>query len=59
MRLLSAEFVNGWRELILNIHPSLLPSFPSLDTHQRVLAHQVRIHDCSVHFVTEGMDEVR
>ncbi len=57
MRLLSAEFVNRWRGLILNIHPSLLPSFPGLDTHKRVLAHQVRIHGCSVHFVTEGMDE--
>jgi formyltetrahydrofolate-dependent phosphoribosylglycinamide formyltransferase len=57
MRLLSAEFVSRWRGLILNIHPSLLPSFPGLDTHQRVLAHQVRIHGCSVHFVTEGMDE--
>ncbi len=57
MRLLSADFVNRWRGLILNIHPSLLPSFPGLDTHQRVLAHQVRIHGCSVHFVTEGMDE--
>ena len=52
MRLLSAEFVNRWRGRMLNIHPSLLPSFPGLDTHQRVLAHQVRIHGCSVHFVT-------
>lgn len=57
MRLLSAEFVNRWQGRILNIHPSLLPSFPGLDTHKRVLAHQVRIHGCSVHFVTEGMDE--
>mgnify|MGYP003666391007 FL=1 len=57
MRLLSAEFVDRWRGRIINIHPSLLPSFPGLDTHVRVLAHQVRIHGCSVQFVTEGMDE--
>ena len=57
MRLLSAGFVERWSGRIINIHPSLLPSFPGLDTHQRVLAHQVRIHGCSVHFVTERMDE--
>ncbi len=57
MRLLSAAFVDRWPGQIINIHPSLLPSFPGLDTHQRVLAHQVRIHGCTVHFVTEGMDE--
>lgn len=57
MRLLSAEFVNNWRGLIINIHPSLLPSFPGLDTHKRALAHRVLIHGCSVHYVTEGMDE--
>lgn len=57
MRLLSAEFVNRWRGRMINIHPSLLPSFPGLDTHKRALAHQVLIHGCSVHFVTEGMDE--
>ncbi|MCR9139178.1 MAG: phosphoribosylglycinamide formyltransferase [Alphaproteobacteria bacterium] len=57
MRLLSADFVNRWHGMIVNIHPSLLPSFPGLDTHKRALDHQVRIHGCSVHFVTEGMDE--
>ena len=57
MRLLSADFVAHWRGSMLNIHPSLLPSFPGLDTHQRALSHQVRIHGCSVHFVTEGMDD--
>lgn len=57
MRLLSAEFVNRWQGRMINIHPSLLPSFPGLDTHKRALAHQVLIHGCSVHFVTEGMDE--
>ena len=57
MRLLSARFVAKWRGRMINIHPSLLPSFPGLDTHQRALTHQVRLHGCSVHFVTEGMDE--
>jgi formyltetrahydrofolate-dependent phosphoribosylglycinamide formyltransferase len=57
MRLLSSNFIEKWRGQILNIHPSLLPAFRGLDTHKRALAHQVRIHGCSVHFVTEGMDE--
>jgi len=57
MRLLSPDFIAKWRGQILNIHPSLLPSFRGLDTHKRALAHQVRIHGCTVHFVTEGMDE--
>lgn len=57
MRLLSGRFVARWAGRLINIHPSLLPSFPGLDTHQRVLAHQVRLHGCSVQFVTEGMDE--
>ncbi|MEX3008253.1 phosphoribosylglycinamide formyltransferase [Hoeflea sp. TYP-13] len=57
MRLLSGELVRKWLGSMINIHPSLLPSFPGLDTHQRVLTHQVRLHGCSVHFVTEGMDE--
>lgn len=57
MRLLSGEFVAKWMGSMINIHPSLLPSFRGLDTHQRVLTHQVRLHGCSVHFVTEGMDE--
>ncbi|MCP4316469.1 MAG: phosphoribosylglycinamide formyltransferase [Hyphomicrobiales bacterium] len=57
MRLLSGDFVRKWRGSMINIHPSLLPSFPGLDTHKRVLTHQVRLHGCSVHFVTEGMDE--
>ncbi|WP_136658743.1 phosphoribosylglycinamide formyltransferase [Nitratireductor sp. XY-223] len=57
MRLLSGDFVAKWMGAMINIHPSLLPSFTGLDTHQRVLTHQVRLHGCSVHFVTEGMDE--
>jgi len=57
MRILSAEFVRRWRGRLINIHPSLLPAFPGLDTHARALAAGVVRHGCSVHFVTEGVDE--
>lgn len=56
MRLLTAGFVEGWRNRILNIHPSLLPSFPGLDTHARALAAGVRVVGCTVHFVRAQMD---
>ncbi len=57
MRLLSAPFVRKWQGKMINIHPALLPSFKGLDTHARALAAGVRIHGCTVHFITEGMDE--
>lgn len=57
MRLLSPHFVRKWQGRMINIHPALLPSFKGLDTHARALAAGVRIHGCTVHFVTEGMDE--
>jgi phosphoribosylglycinamide formyltransferase-1 len=57
MRLLSADFIGRYRGRIINIHPSLLPLFPGLDTHARAIAAGMRIHGCSVHFVTEAMDE--
>ncbi|WP_420408982.1 phosphoribosylglycinamide formyltransferase [Hoeflea sp.] len=57
MRLLSAEFVRAFEGRMINIHPSLLPAFPGLATHERALAAGCRVHGCSVHFVTEGMDE--
>ncbi|WP_137132918.1 phosphoribosylglycinamide formyltransferase [Rhizobium sp. FY34] len=57
MRLLSAEFIRPYAGRILNIHPSLLPLFPGLHTHQRALDAGVRVAGCTVHFVTEGMDE--
>ncbi|WP_422373572.1 phosphoribosylglycinamide formyltransferase [Hoeflea sp.] len=57
MRLLSAEFVRAYEGRMINIHPSLLPAFPGLATHERALAAGCRVHGCSVHFVTEGMDE--
>lgn len=56
MRILGAEFTRRYAGRLLNIHPSLLPAFPGLDTHQRALAEGVRIHGCSVHFVTPELD---
>lgn len=57
MRLLSRDFVHAWKGRMINIHPSLLPSFKGLDTHHRAIAAGCRIHGASVHFVTEDMDE--
>ena len=57
MRLLSADFVHRWRDRLVNIHPSLLPAFKGLDTHQRALDTGVRIAGCTVHFVRAEMDE--
>ena len=51
MRLLTQGFVERWRDRMINIHPSLLPAFPGLDTHARALAAGVRFHGCTVHFV--------
>ncbi len=56
MRILSAEFVNHFHHRILNIHPSLLPSHTGLHTHKRALEDGVRIHGCTVHFVTAELD---
>ncbi|MBL8590656.1 MAG: phosphoribosylglycinamide formyltransferase [Methylobacteriaceae bacterium] len=57
MRLLSPWFVQCWEGRMLNIHPALLPAFKGLHTHERALAAGVRIHGCTVHLVTPGMDE--
>lgn len=57
MRLLTPWLVRRWEGRMLNIHPSLLPKFPGLDTHARALAAGELEHGCSVHLVTEGMDE--
>jgi len=56
MRLLTGPFVEAWAGRMLNIHPSLLPAFPGLNTHARVLAAGVRISGCTVHFVVPEMD---
>jgi phosphoribosylglycinamide formyltransferase-1 len=56
MRLLTARFVDHWRDRLINIHPSLLPAFPGLDTHARALAEGVRLAGCTVHFVRAEMD---
>ncbi len=57
MRLLSADFVEAWRDRIINIHPSLLPAFRGLHTHERALAAGARIHGGTVHFVRAETDE--
>ncbi len=57
MRLLTPALVEAWQGRMLNIHPSLLPAFPGLDTHSRALAAGVKLHGCTVHLVTQTMDE--
>jgi phosphoribosylglycinamide formyltransferase 1 len=57
MRLLTPHFVDAWQGRMLNIHPSLLPAFPGLHTHERALAAGVKLHGCTVHLVTQAMDE--
>jgi phosphoribosylglycinamide formyltransferase-1 len=57
MRLMTPFLVDAWRGRMLNIHPSLLPAFPGLDTHARALAAGVKLHGCTVHLVTQEMDQ--
>lgn len=56
MRILTDQFVTHYSGRLINIHPSLLPSFPGMHTHARALAEGVRIHGCTVHFVTPQLD---
>ena len=57
MRVVTSWFVTRWHDRLLNIHPSLLPAFPGLDTHERALAAGVKLHGCSVHLVRETVDQ--
>lgn len=57
MRILSPWLVQAWQGRMLNIHPSLLPLYPGLDTHARAIAAGDKEAGCTVHIVTEGMDE--
>lgn len=57
MRIFSADFVEHYARRLINIHPSLLPAFPGLRTHQRALEMGVKIHGCTVHFVTADVDQ--
>jgi phosphoribosylglycinamide formyltransferase 1 len=57
MRILGDEFVNHWAGRMINIHPSLLPLYKGLHTHERALADGATVHGCTVHFVTPGLDE--
>lgn len=57
MRLLTPGFVGGWAGRMINIHPSLLPSFKGLHTHRRALEAGVKLHGCTVHLVTPDLDD--
>lgn len=56
MRLLTPWFVERWKDRLINIHPSLLPAFPGLDTHQKAIDYGVKFAGCTVHFVRAEMD---
>ncbi len=56
MRLLAPGFVEAWRDRLINIHPSLLPAYPGVNIHERVIDDGVRISGCTVHYVRTAMD---
>jgi phosphoribosylglycinamide formyltransferase-1 len=56
LRILTPAFVARYDGRLMNIHPSLLPAFPGLDTHRRALEAGVKVHGCTVHFVTADLD---
>lgn len=57
MRILTGSFIADWHGRLINIHPSLLPAFTGLNTHARALAASVKLHGCSVHFVSADLDD--
>src|SRR5207237_202332 len=57
MRIMAREFIESWRDRMINIHPSLLPAYRGLNTHERALADGIRIHGCTVHFVRPEVDQ--
>jgi len=57
MRLLTPWFVERWLDRVINIHPSLLPAFPGLDTHRRALEAGVKLAGCTVHYLRAGTDD--
>ena len=57
MRILTPGIINRFSNKIINIHPSIIPAFTGLNTHNRALAAGVRVHGCTVHFVTPDLDE--
>ena len=56
MKILSPKFVSKWKNKILNIHPSILPLFPGLNTHKKILSSGLKIHGSTVHIVNEKLD---
>ena len=56
MKILSPNFVSKWKNKILNIHPSILPLFPGLNTHKKILLNGIKIHGSTVHIVNEKID---
>ncbi len=56
MRILTDGFVQHYAGRLINIHPSLLPAYPGIDTHERALQDGVKVHGCTVHFVTPSLD---
>jgi phosphoribosylglycinamide formyltransferase-1 len=57
MRVFTPWFVSAWKGRMINIHPSLLPAFPGLDTHRRALEAGVKLHGCTVHLVSDEVDQ--